>query len=139
MIDIEDRFPLVVFTFRGTITMPELERYLSESERLLERTQPYAGLVIAADVRPLEVALVRRQAQWMKVNRERVKQKSLGVALVIPSPMIRGVLKAILWLEPMPQPHKLCSNLEDAVSWVHEKLAAAKLPLPPYPPTAARI
>jgi hypothetical protein len=74
----------------------------------------------------------------MKANRAAIARHSVGVALVIPSPMIRGVLKAILWIEPMPQPHKLCAGEAEAVAWLKERLAAAKAPPPASAATRLR-
>jgi hypothetical protein len=55
------------------------------------------------------------------------------VALVIQSPMIRGVLKAILWIEPMPQPYKVCATKDEAIAFLRERLRAAGMELRSYP------
>jgi hypothetical protein len=131
MIEIDQRaWPIVVFTFRGTVSPSELEDYLRTSERILAKGERYAGIVIADEARPLDVPLIRRQAAWIKEHAPRLERQSLGVALVIGSPMIRGVLRAILWLQPMPQPYTLASNREEATAWVRKALGDAGVTAP---------
>jgi hypothetical protein len=123
MIQIDQRrWPIVVFTFRGVVTPAELEEYLQTSERILAKGERYAGVVLADEVKPLDVPLMRRQAAWIKEHEAALRRQSLGVAFVIGSPMIRGVLRAILWLQPMPQPHTLVSTEEEAIAWVRNAL-----------------
>jgi hypothetical protein len=51
-------------------------------------------------------------------------------ALIIASPIVRGVLTALLWVSPVEMPYESCSNLDDAVRWAIARLEAAKLPVP---------
>lgn len=129
----ETHWPLVVFTFGGHITAEELENYLKASERMLARNEKYIGLVLTERMAPLELPLMRRQAAWIKQHHASLREQSLGVALVISSPMLRGVLKAILWLQPMPQPHTVCSTAEEALAWIKIRTRTRKLELPSLP------
>ncbi len=131
MIEIDERrWPIVCFTFRGATSLEQLEEYLRGSDRILERGGKYAGIVLTEDVRPHDVKLIRRQAQWIKTNEARLREHSVGVALVIQSTMVRGMLRAVLWLQPMPQPYIVCGSVEEATAWVRERLIAAGVELP---------
>jgi hypothetical protein len=35
------------------------------------------------------------------------------------------MLKAILWIQPMPQPYAVCSTVEEALRWLRERVASA--------------
>lgn len=126
----ESRWPLVAFTFGGEVTARELDAYLAAADRMLATGEQYIGIVYARDVRPWDSALVRRQADWMKANEPGLRRASLGVALVLPSLMLRGLLRAVLWLQPMPQPHVVCASTAEAMTWIDERLHRAGLELP---------
>ena len=67
----------------------------------------------------------RLQANWMRDNEAQIRQRTLGIAFVISSPAVRGVLKAILALQSMPAPYRVESTAADAEAWLRERLAAA--------------
>jgi hypothetical protein len=126
MVDIDERaWPLVVFRFRGRTTMEELERYLQRQEAMLARQQPMASLVLAEEAKLWETPVMRRQAEWIKARKDELRRLSLGAALVIPSPVIRGMLKAILWIQPMPQPHTVVATPEEGLRWLREQVRRA--------------
>jgi hypothetical protein len=128
MIAIDERYwPLVVFRFSGQVTMGELEKCLKRQEQLLARQQQTASLVLTENLKMWETPLLRRQASWIKQQYDVLKRLSVGAALVIQSPVVRGMLKAILWLQPMPQPHFVTSNVDEALAWLRTRLAEAQV------------
>jgi hypothetical protein len=72
-----------------------------------------------------ETPVLRRQAEWIKDHEALLRQYSLGVAMVMQSPIVRGMLKAILWIQPMPQPYTVCSSVEEGLRWLRERVASA--------------
>ena len=131
MIEVDDRYwPVVLFRFAGQVTLAELNDYLAKMEQLLDRPGRSSGLVVHQSARAWDSAMVRRQAAWMKSHAERIREKSLGVALVVTSPILRGILRAILWIQPMPQPHKVFGDIPSALAWLSERLASAGLRMP---------
>jgi len=126
MIEIDDRlWPLVIFRFRFRPSMDELERYLARQEEMLARKQPMISLVQAEQAKLWETPVLRRQAEWIKEHEALLRQYSLGVAMVMQSPIVRGMLKAILWIQPMPQPYTVCSSVEEGLRWLRERVASA--------------
>ena len=126
MIEIDDRlWPLVIFRFRFRPSMDELERYLARQEDMLARKQPMISLVQAEQAKLWETPVLRRQAEWIKEHEALLRQYSLGVAMVMQSPIVRGMLKAILWIQPMPQPYTVCSSVEEGLRWLRERVASA--------------
>ena len=126
MIDVDERaWPLVVFRFRGQVSLEELNVYLARQDVLLARNELTVSLVLTEEVKLWETPVLRRQAEWIKHNQEHMRRYSLGAALVIHSPIVRGMLKAILWIQPMPQPHAVFSTVEDALRWLRERVAQA--------------
>ena len=128
MIDIDERhWPLVVYRFRGGVSLAELEAYLQRQDELLARQQPTASAVLTEGAKLWETPVLRRQAEWIKQNQDLLRRYSVGAALVLHSPIVRGMLKAILWMQPMPQPHVVCATVPDALAWLRERLSRANL------------
>jgi hypothetical protein len=59
-----------------------------------------------------------------------MRKYSLGAALVITSPVVRGMLKALLWMQPMPQPHIVCGTTEEALRWLRDRFRSERIDLP---------
>jgi hypothetical protein len=123
MIAIDEKlWPLVVFRFRDHVSMAELEEYLRRQEVMMARRELTVSLVLTDNLKMWEAPVLRRQAEWIKQHYVQLKRTSLGAALVIRSPVVRGMLKAVLWLQPMPQPHFVTNTVEEALVWLRARL-----------------
>lgn len=133
MIEIDDQhWPLVIFRFHGEVSPAQVEAYLERQEKFLARCEHMVSLVFADQVKMWDVPLLKRQAAWINHHQELLRRYSLGVAFVLRSPIGRGMLKAVLWMQPLPQPHAVCGSVEDALRWLRQRVAAANpsFPLP---------
>jgi hypothetical protein len=131
--NLEQSGPLITFAFRGSVSAADFDEYLAAYDAILARDKQWVSIFDARDVRPLDSKQVRRQADWIKRNAAVLSRLNLGIAFVIPSPMIRGVLRAILWIQPLPQPHVVVANMSAAYSWCAIQLRAVGLPVPSIP------
>jgi hypothetical protein len=128
MIEVDDsHWPLVLFRFSGQVSMAELEAYLARQDQLLGRQQMTGSLVLTDNLKMWETAVLRRQADWIKHNVESLRRYSVGAALIIHSPIVRGMLKAILWIQPMPQPHVVTDSVDQALAWLRSRFLAANV------------
>jgi len=101
---------------------------LLEDDRRLQRKS-----VMIVDMRkagPLSAPQRRTSSEWMKQNLDLYKQCVLGGAFVIDSPIIRGVLTALLWLAPLDMPYEVVGTLDDAVRWAIKRFDAERVPVP---------
>jgi len=131
MIDIDDRYwPLVLFRFSGDVSLPQLNEYLKRQEQMIERRQMMGSLVLTDNLKLWDTPVLRRQAEWIKTNVEQLRRYSVGAALIIGSPVVRGMLKAVLWIQPMPQPHLVTANVDDALAWLRARFLAANIDMP---------
>jgi hypothetical protein len=121
----EKQWPLVVVTFGGRATLGELESVLATQERWLSAERLHVELVVVrSDLQPWDGSTIRRQATWIKEHEHALRKSNRGVAMVLPSLWLKGVLRAILWLQPLPYPHVVCGTVEEAMAWLDERLRA---------------
>lgn len=128
MISVDERYwPLVLYRFSGDVPLAELERYLARQDEMLGRKQLTGSVVLTENVKMWDTQVLRRQAQWIKTNEELLRRYSVGVGLVIHSPIVRGMLKAILWIQPMPQPYIVCASVDEALQWLRGRFLAQNI------------
>ena len=120
----ETRWPLVLVTFDGVSPEPEFDAYLERMATFLDRKTPTATVLDATRAGATPPIQRKKQADWMKTHEASLRRYSAGTAFVISSPMVRGILTAILWMQPMPQEHVVVATLPEAMKWAREKLRA---------------
>jgi hypothetical protein len=49
-------------------------------------------------------------------------ERLVCMAFALPSPLMRGVLRGIMVLEPLPCPHTVVATESEGVSWVKARL-----------------
>lgn len=133
IIQLED-IPLTCLRPIGQPSDEELAESLQRISSLIA-TEARANrkIVMIVDMRKagaLSASQRRIASSWMKENVRAWKQVALGSAFVIDSPIVRGVLTALLWLQPLDMPHDVVSNLDAAMRWVIERLEAERVPVP---------
>jgi hypothetical protein len=132
MISTTDRhWPLLVHIFEGGANQAQLDEWLAKLDTYLAREQKTLTLSVARNLTLWEPAVLRRAAEWMRTNREATRAHSFGFAFVLKSPVGRGMLKALLWLQPLPQPHYVSSSVPEALAWLKERARASGIMLPP--------
>jgi hypothetical protein len=124
------RHPIVVVRFSGYISEPEFDVYLASMTQLISRSERTLTILDARRAIRNPPSQRKKQADWLKANEQRLRQYSLGTAFVITSPFVRGVLTAILWLQPLPNDHTVVSTMAEAEDWAAAKLRAAGMAFP---------
>lgn len=107
-------WPFVRVTYVDSVDDDAFERYVQEQAALLERREPY---VILFDARRSGMPTAKqrqRMARYMKENDSALRRYCRRGAFVIESPLIRGALTAILWLQPLPFAHEVFATVEEA-------------------------
>lgn len=124
----DSRHPLVVVQFVGASTDAEFDAYLEQMHQIvLARKQKNVTIFDATRSTDTNAQQRRKQADWLKAHAGLLRTYSLGSAFVITSPLVRGVLTAILWLQPMPAPHTVVGTYAEGERWAIEKLREAGL------------
>jgi hypothetical protein len=119
------QWPLVVFTAVGALEDHELDAHFKEYLALLRRNKPYVIFMDTTQMTSTTAMFRKRYAEFFKTNETVLKHLCKGGALVITSGIVRGTLTAVLWLTPMPFPHKIVATKEEALAWLRSQLSAA--------------
>jgi hypothetical protein len=124
----ERDWPLMVIRFSGAPTDAEFEAYLERYEGYLNREDRYGLVMVTEPNSPMTKSKhARMQAAWIKERFDRLSSRCVGIAFVLPSPMMRGVLKAILAMQTLPVRHFVASQEGPAREWIQSRLDADKL------------
>lgn len=119
--------PIIVVRFLGTHTDDEFEGYLARMSELLADSRGIHGLVLDATQAKVPTGRqARMQANWMRDNAVGIRERTVGTAFVLSSPALRGVLKAILMMQPIPSPYRVVPTPEEATAWLRQFLAGAE-------------
>jgi hypothetical protein len=72
----------------------------------------------------------RTSSVWMKEHMPHFEASCMGAVFVIASPLVRGVLTALLWFQPMKMPHEIVADLDAAMRWALAQFDREKVPVP---------
>lgn len=62
-------------------------------------------------------ALRQMQADWLKANQDMLRLVCQSVGFIVPNPIVRYTVTAVLWLAPLPVPMVAHESLDLAVVW----------------------
>ena len=114
---------LVVVRFLRGPTDDEFRQYLTDYVQVLEAEPRFGAVFAAAPAMPMTPPRqVRLQARFMKDYREQIERRVVGIAFSLPIPLMRGVLRAVLMLQPIPCPHAVVGTEAEGVAWVKARL-----------------
>jgi hypothetical protein len=121
-IDRSQRLLLVVRFYRGS-TDGEFRQYLADYTQALQEEPRLGAVFVTTPEMPMTPPRqVRLQAQFIKEYREQIEQRIVGVAFALPSPLMRGVLRGVLMIQPMPVSHTVVGTEAEGVAWVKARL-----------------
>ncbi len=114
--------PIYVVSFEGVPTDAEFETYLKRLGAITEKQHDKALVFDATHSGTTPPSHRKRMAEWMKQYDSLIRQRTAGCAFVLPSAIQRGMLTAILWLQPMACPHAIVGTRDEALAWVKKEL-----------------
>lgn len=116
-----DRWPVLVVRMVGQPTDDEFAAYLDDYETIMSEHDRYGIVYVTMPDAPMTTSRhARMQAKWIAAHEEEIRQRCARVGFVLPSPLMRGVLRAILAMQSMPVPYRVFDDEELAIAWVNE-------------------
>ncbi len=114
---------VIVVRYDGRPDEAQFQTYLDQYTELLERGVPYSTVYTTQPgARMPSPRQVRMQASWMKEYRDRAASLSKGLAFHLPSPVMRGVLRGVLAIQPLGAEHVVVETEAEAMRWALERL-----------------
>lgn len=137
-----DQWPLVVVSFIGQPSDQAFAEYLGILERNLHDTLSRGlktAILVDTTLGPLPVSTKQRQLQadWLGRLHQTLRAGCAGTGFVVQSPVVRGVMTAVMWMQELPHPYAICATYQRAESWCIQRLAEANIDIyPRVSPTA---
>lgn len=125
------RFPLVITTISGRLSLADADLIISEQYAILRRGLPHVNLFDATQATERPDAIVRRRlGEFTGRSAFLSKRSALGSALVIPNPVLRGVVTSIHWIGRPLVPTKHFADVGGGLAWCLAELRKVGLDIP---------
>lgn len=125
LLDVELDDGVIVVRYDGRPDDAKFQTYLAEYTDLVHRKVPYATVYSTLPgARIPSGANARQQAAWMKREQPVVNQFCQGLAFALPSPLMRGVLRGILKMQPIIADYVVVDDEDEAIAWAKARLAS---------------
>jgi hypothetical protein len=132
-------WPLVTLTLPSDMADLDLEGLGRSQDAVFARREKYVSLTDTSSVASVPNAKVRsRIAEWTKSIEPLSKRYQVANALVVPNPLVRGVLTAVHWLAPPVVPTLVCATVGEGLAFLVEHAKTAGLAIEPITRFAAR-
>jgi hypothetical protein len=123
---LDEDWPVVVVEWPERANAAGIKLHFDEMVALLaQRPGPFAVVVDATKARGLDADLRARTAKGIEQLTQASKGRIKGIAYVVPSALMRGIITAIHWLVRAPAPTATFALRGEALRWVRERLAAS--------------
>ena len=127
-----DYWPVVVNVIENGHDLSEIEDVLAVNEVALSRGPQFVTIRDFRTHNQQVTALQRKRlAQWQDDNWKLIQARCLGVANIMPSPVVRGVLRAVFWMSTPPTREEVFDTTEEAVTAAFRWAKEANLLMPP--------
>jgi hypothetical protein len=125
------RFPLVVQRFRRDVSAEDVEAMIRQFELLFHGGRRYALLVYSdQNAVVMSATLRKRVSAWYRECTEQVRRINVATAVVLESPLVRGVMTAFNWLvEPVAQQRNV-ATVREGLLYCINALEQANLHVP---------
>jgi hypothetical protein len=130
----ETAWPLVVTVCPESLAKDSAIAIADEFERILTKKERFALIVDTTPVKSVPDAGWRKAiTAWANDPDVRFKTEryNVGTALIMPSPLSRGIYTALQWIWKPASPQQATPTRADAVIWCCEKLVKAGVPRSP--------
>lgn len=126
MVSIDDSlWPLLVVKFSGSTTTQEFEAYLKQMTDYLNRGEKLVSIFESTEMKDSPIEHRQLQIEWVQKNEALLRERMLGTAFIITSPVVRLAMNVIQMLSKPPHPYTVSSNKEAALEWAADRFREA--------------
>jgi len=129
----ETAWPLAYVRFPSKPLSNEgFEYFITRYTAMVERRVPFATIL---DSRGLSTAITAQQrkrlSEWFEVTGPLAGEHHFGIAVLMSNAIIRGALKAVTWVAPIPVPIMPFASVSDSASWIRAIFSEQGIPVTP--------
>lgn len=124
------RWPLLCVRLPESVTDDEVQDYLDQLRTFRERREAYALIIEASASRGFSARQRKMQADYIQSGMHLSRVHLRAFAFVADSSFQRGMLTAILWLNPPEWPHRIFRTTGEAIAWASTLLDEQRKPRP---------
>jgi hypothetical protein len=106
----------------GDSSDEDMAAYTQALSELLALRQRHVLIVDATKGKSLKGTHRNVVARWNKENAAALTKYRVGLVLVTPSALLRGMITAVYWIFPAPFPYKAVDTLDAAYRWAEANL-----------------
>lgn len=118
--------PLVLITMVSEPTDAEVDWYFAYIGEVHRRRQPFALVYDLTKTMSAKATHRKRKAEFLKEYAPLTRAHCAGVTFAVSSPLIRGLLTAIFWIQPMACPFEVFASVEQCMTWSHAQMATSR-------------
>ncbi|ATB34055.1 hypothetical protein [Melittangium boletus] len=115
-------WPLLISRFRGSVSDADFEEYLVRGAAYLRRGELYVSVLDMGRLALPTAAQRQRQLEWMRDQKQALREQLIGCAFLLDSPIIRLTLSTIFHVVPLPSPYVAVSDLATGARWASVRL-----------------
>jgi hypothetical protein len=123
----ENRWPLVIAEFTDEQTDDQFATYLRHIKRYLDARTRFALIVDLRKATRTPISQQTQVGEWLKSNVNCFRKVNVATAFVFSSPVFRFVLSRVFLIQPMPSPHLVTGDFEEAVTWAWVQITNHRL------------
>ena len=125
-------FPLILVQSPARVDEDGIREMFARFDELYVARKRYALVMDTTATRALPSAKERKVlADLVKACADEARRWCVGTAMVVDSPLIRGVMTAVSWVAPSPTRTIHVATMKEAVDWCYAQLDVAGIELPP--------
>lgn len=126
-------WPILYVRFPSTPLDDEgVQYFIDRYSAIIELRIPFVAII---DSRGLSNAIGaserKKLTEWFDVSGPLAGEHHYGIAVLLNNPIVRGALKAVTWVKPVPVPIKPFASLADAAPWLREIMTERGIPITP--------
>jgi hypothetical protein len=127
----ESRWPFVVVTMPAEdVSDRDFATHLDRVSGYFSRGERFGLVIDARDAPPLNAERRRLVAERIDRDVERHRDQLIGSAVLLSSPIGRGVFKVIMWMTRSSHPMRSFAAVEPALQWLRGLVVAGRTPKP---------
>ena len=120
-----ERAPLCIIELYGIAPEATFRKYLVEYDAFVRSQKKYAAIFDLTHAGRTPDHQRRDLVAWMKKNKPLIRERCVGLGLVVPTVLARMVTRSVMMLAPTPAPHFVSKHRSEVEHFCTENLRSA--------------